>query len=189
MALPASAGTGHSGTVPAGRSSAAASRLAVHAVVVDDGHAAARLFGSRFDARGVPVIPVRDGDITAPWLGSIRPEWARRRATIAGLTTPATLFCLEQLAWQHGLRVVFHAEHIMLPDGSFEHHVQRDALMARLTVSTLQRAGSRWPARVAEAVAARSSVPGRRPGPSLAALQPALPEGAQLLTSWIIAAA
>jgi len=86
--------------------------------------------------------------------------------------------------------VVFHAEHIALPDGTIEHHVQRDAQMARLTASTLRRAGTRWPARLANAMAARSTAPaGRRPGPSLAALQPTLPEGAQLLTSWIIAAA
>ena len=185
-ALPASAGAARA--APAG--AAAVRRNGLHAVVIDQNHAVARAFGVQFEAQGADVISLDEGDVTSAWLRDIRPEWRKRPAAVGGLTTPAALFCLEQLAWSHGLRVVFHAEHITLPGGTFEHHVQRDARMARLTVSHLQRAGTRWPARLADAMAARSTAPaGRRPGPSIAALQPTLPEGAQLLTSWIIAAA
>jgi hypothetical protein len=165
-------------------------RSGLHAVVVDEHHAAARAFGGHFRAQGADVISLDEGDVTSVWLRDIRPEWRKRPAAVGGLTTPVTLFCLEQLAWPHGLRVVFHAEHIALPDGTFEHHVQRDVRMARLTVSHLHRAGTRWPSRLVDAMAARSTGPGgRRHGPSLAALEPTLPAGAQLLTSWIIAAA
>jgi hypothetical protein len=184
-ALPASAGTLHAATAQALPSR----RNGLHAVVVDEDHAASRVFGSQLHANGMSVLSLREGDVTSVWLRGIRPEWAKHPATIAGLTTPSALFCLEQLAWAHGLRVVFHAEHILLPDGTFEHHVQRDAQMARLTASNLQRAGARWPTRLADAIATRGTASAGRPGPSLAALQPALPEGAQLLTSWIIAAA
>jgi hypothetical protein len=163
-------------------------RRELGAVVIDTGHSAARTFGDRFGAQGSTVLSIHEGDITGSWLGHIRPMWSQRRASIAGLTTPAALFCLEQLAWQHGLRVVFHAEHILRPDGRLDHQVQRDPQM-RLTASNLQRAGARWPVRLAEAMASRSAASGRRPGPSIAALQPQLPEGATLLTSWIIAAA
>jgi hypothetical protein len=159
------------------------------AVIVDADHAAARSFGDRFSAQGSAVLSIHEGDVTASWLGHIRPMWSQRRATIAGLTTPAALFCLEQLAWPHGLRVVFHAEHILLADGSLSHQVQRDPQMARLTASNLQRAGTRWPVRLAEAMAMRGATSSRRPGPSMAALHPQLPAGATLLTSWIIAAA
>jgi len=159
------------------------------AVVFDAAHAATRAFGARWTALGTRTLSVTGGDVTALWL-EVRVAWVRRRIAVAGLTEPAILFCLENLAWSHGLRVVFHAEHIAMPDGTLQHHVQRDAQMARLTTSHLQRAGALWPTRLADAMAARSTAPaGRRPGPSLAALQPALPEGAQLLTSWIIAAA
>jgi len=159
----------------------------LHAVVIDEDHAEARRFGRRLGARGVAALSIREGDITSSWLAAIRPEWTRRPSSIAGLTTPAALFCLEHLAWQHGLRVVFHAEHIVLPDGNVEHQVQRDPRMSRLTAANLQRAGAGWPVRLADAMAAHHATE-RRPGPSLAALQPALPEGATLLTSWIIAA-
>lgn len=183
-ALPVSVSL-RAGSIPAG---AGAPRRELGAIVIDPGHAAARTFGERFSAQGSKVLSVREGDVTAPWLNAIRPLWSSQRAAVAGLTTPAALFCLEQLAWQHGLRVVFHAEHILRPDGRLDHQVQRDPQMARLTASNLQRAGARWPLRLAEAMAARGASSGRRPGPSLAALQPALPEGATLLTSWIIAA-
>ena len=183
--LPAAAGVLRAAEQPV-----ALPRHGLHAVVIDEHHSAARDFGRQFGAQGATVLSLREGDVTSVWLRDIRPQWIRRPATIGGLTTPAALFCFEQLAWSHGLRVVFHAEHIALPDGTVEHHVQRDAQMARLTASNLRRAGTRWPARLANAMAARSTAPaGRRPGPSLAALQPTLPEGAQLLTSWIIAAA
>lgn len=157
--------------------------------VIDEDHAPAIAFGRRFAASGRSVLSIREGDVTTAWLRDIRPEWSRRRTAIAGLTTPSALFCLEQLAWQHGLRVVFHAEHIVMPDRQIDHRVQRDPGMARLTASNLQRAGANWPVRLADAMAARRASTGRRPGPSLAALQPELPEGATLLTSWIIAAA
>ena len=164
-------------------------RRELGAVIIDGDHAAARSFGDRFSEQGSPVLSIHEGDVTASWLGHIRPMWSQRRASVAGLTTPAALFCLEQLAWQHGLRVVFHAEHILLPDGRLDHQVQRDPQMTRLTASNLLRAGTRWPVRLAEAMATRSATSARRPGPSIAALQPQLPEGATLLTSWIIAAA
>jgi hypothetical protein len=185
-ALPVSAGL-RAADVPA--SATTLQRRELGAVVIDSGHAEARDFGDRLDPRGAKVLSIREGDVTTAWLNSIRPLWLKRRATVAGLTTPAALFCLEQLAWQHGLRVVFHAEHTLQLDGRLDHRVQRDPQMARLTASNLQRAGTRWPARLADAMAARSTTSIRRPGPSLAALQPTLPEGALLLTSWIIAAA
>ena len=136
--------------------------------------------------RGTPVLATRQGDITALWLEHLRPLWASSRAPVAGLTLPGTLFCLEQLAWQHRMRVTFHAEHVVLPDAGFEHTVHRDAQSRRLTAGALVRAGERWPQYLAESLL-NHRPGGARNGPSIASLQPALPDGALLLTSWIIA--
>jgi hypothetical protein len=133
------------------------------------------------------VLSLREGDITSLWLNEIRATWSLKPAALAGLTTPAALFCFEQLAYAHGLRVVFHAEHVALPDGRVEHQLHRSGPVADLAVDDLARSRQRWPARLADALSGRSKPRGRRPGPSLAALQPVIPEGATLLTSWIIA--
>ena len=151
---------------------------------------AANSFGGKFAALGAPVHAIADDEITELWLGTIRPLWAKGPATIAGLTRPAALFCLEQLAWSHRLRVVFHAEHVLHADGSTSHQLHRGAAGVDLTATALARAGAAWPAQLAQAMATHHRNPwAPRFGPSLAALEPALPPGAQLLTSWIIAAA
>jgi hypothetical protein len=157
----------------------------IMAAIVDDDHIPARGFAHRASQQGIPVIPIRSGDITEAWLNSVRPAWQQGRARIAGLTTPAALFCFEQMALSHGLRVVFHAEHVLLPEGRVLHQVQR----ASVPVSTaaLSRAKEQWPQRLADSLVNQGSVTSARPGLSLAGLAPTLPEGALLLTSWIIA--
>jgi hypothetical protein len=170
-----------------GSASTAASVVDLHAVVIDADHAAARSLGRRLGAYGANVLSLREGDVTALWLNEIRGAWAAKPTAIAGLTTPSALFCFEQLAFSHGLRVVFHAEHIVLPEGRVEHQLQRGGSIPDFSAEDLARSGQRWPTRLADALSGRAKPHGRRPGPSLAALQPAMPDGATLLTSWIIA--
>jgi hypothetical protein len=78
------------------------------------------------------------------------------------------LFCLEQLAWSHGLRVTFHVEHLVTP----AHPTQ-----------------TAWAETMADIVTMHSPTPGRFAGPTSAGLAPAPTPDAQLLTSWIIASA
>ncbi len=88
-----------------------------------------------------------------------------------------------------GLRVVFHAEHIVHPDGRTEHLVLRGAQSVRLSSSELGEAGQRWNARIADVLSTyRPQATRARVGRSDSALEPTLPPRAQLLTSWIIAA-
>ncbi len=159
----------------------------LHAVVIDEEHAAARAFGRRLAAYGAGVLSIREGDITSIWLTEVRETWKRRPAPIAGLTTPTALFCFEQLAFAHGLRVAFHAEHVVSAGGGVHHELQRTGPIIDLAAVDLARSGARWPTRLADALSGRAKPRGSRPGPSLAALQPSIPEGATLLTSWIIA--
>ncbi len=161
---------------------------AFHSVLIDDRHSAARDFGERFSAQGAKVSRVAGGEITDLWLREIRPAWQRRPVPIAGLTERAALFCLEQLAWAQGLRVVFHAEHF-LEAGHADHDVHRCGggrpLVDR---QQLKLAGSNWSGRVADAVAGFSvRSRAKAVGPSCAGLEPAMSSGANLLTTWIIA--
>ncbi len=161
--------------------------LALGGVVIDSRHAQSRAFGEHVAGRA-PLLTTHDGDMTALWLADIAPAWSRKPVALAGLTEAPALFCLEQLAWSHGLRVVFHAEHV-LRDGAVRHSVLRGAGLADLGQAELAAQGARWPQHLAAALTRRDSSQCLRAGPSCAGLMPQLPGDAQLLTSWIIAAA
>lgn len=161
------------------------------AVLIDDRNVESRTFGDRLGAHGAAVRAVPEGDITDLWLHEIGPAWNRRAMAVAGLTQRPALFCLEQLAWAHGLRVVFHAEHIIDPSGVAQHQIFRCSHSGRsgLTAGELARFDVQWPERVADAIAEQSRRPRHeRAGPTCAGLEPLLAPDAQLLTSWIIAA-
>jgi hypothetical protein len=160
-------------------------------VLVDERHEETRSFAARMASSREPVRAIPDGDITEIWLREIRPAWQRYPAPVAGLTERPALFCLEQLALASGLRVILHAEHTVHPGGEVEHSVLRGGVAGTvryLSARDLMRAGPQWPGVVAHAVSFPLMLvePGR-PGLSSAALAPALPPGAKLLTSWIIA--
>ena len=158
-------------------------------VLIDERYREARSVGARLAARGAALLTLPDGDITQVWLNHIGPAWKAQPVTIAGLTGRPALFCLEQLAVSCGLRVVFHAEHFVHREGRTEHRLLRGADAAGVSVRELTLAGWLWPARMAEALAAHSNQTARgRFGLSDAALSPTLRPGAQLLTTWIIAA-
>jgi hypothetical protein len=136
------------------------------------------------------VHALPQGDITQVWLRHIGPAWEHQPLAVAGLTEAPALFCLEQLAFASGLRVVFHGEHVVHPRGGTEHRLLRGAEAAALSSAELGRAGALWPALIAEAIGRHREPRTRvRFGPSEAGLAPVLPLQTQLLTSWIIAAA
>jgi hypothetical protein len=160
---------------------------ALPTVLVDERYRESRSVGARLAARGASLLTLPDGDITHVWLKHIGPAWKDQPIAVAGLTGRPALFCLEQFALSCGLRVVFHAEHVVHREGRTEHRLLRGAENAGLSARDLNLAGWLWPARIAEALAAHPSPAGRgRFGRSEAALSPTLPSGAQLLTSWII---
>ena len=81
----------------------------VFAVIFDHRFEAARAFAKVAAWRGNRVFSY-DGDLTAVWVRQIEPRWSARAGALAGMTTPTALFCLEQLAAQHWLRVVSRTE-------------------------------------------------------------------------------
>jgi hypothetical protein len=156
---------------------------ALDAVVIDTRHAPARDFGARAGLLGAPLRNI-SGDITDLWQHELLARWKAAPACIAGLTERPALFLLEQLAWEHGLRVVFEAEHEPDAQGRAAHKIVRsaDATLA----AELEAAGSSWPSVLADALLAGTQVPPRDLRPTDAALAAHLGEPTKLY-SWIIA--
>ncbi len=79
-------------------------------VVFDERFPASVAFGEEWKARGAQVHAMR-GDITDLWFHDLDLRWKQHGpAAIAGLTAHGPLFCLERLAWEHGMRVVSRVE-------------------------------------------------------------------------------
>jgi hypothetical protein len=185
-ALPAIAGAR-----PAGASdpTEVPARGTVHTCLIDQRYAPGRTVADRLQAAGLEVLATPDGDVTQVWLQRLGPAWRHGPVALGGLTARPALFCLEQLARGCGLRVVFHAEHVVHASGRTEHRLLRGAPAAGIATLDLSLAGSLWPARIAQVIATyRSDTRRERFGLSEAGLHPTLSPGAQLLTSWIIAA-
>ena len=158
-------------------------------VLIDERHDAAKIVGARLANRGATLHRLSDGDITQVWLQQIAPAWRRQPVAVAGFTERPALFCLEQFALACGLRVVFHNEHVVHPGGHVEHRLLRGSRAANLSLGNLSRARSLWAAHIADAIETHREQHSARDrfGRSDSALEPALPAGATLLTSWIIA--
>ena len=63
-----------------------------------------RRFASEACDRGWVIRAIR-GDVTHVWFHELALRWKRGPAPIAGVTTPQSLFVLERLAWDAGMRV------------------------------------------------------------------------------------
>jgi hypothetical protein len=61
-------------------------------------------FAAGAAARRIPTAPIR-GDITSLFFDDLDRRWKRGPVLLAGYTTPASLFCLDLLARDRGMRV------------------------------------------------------------------------------------
>jgi hypothetical protein len=86
-------------------SGAATPPVPFYKVIVDERFSTSMEFGEEWRARGASVHTIR-GDITDLWFHDLDHQWKKRPVSIAGLTAHGPLFCLERLAWDHGMRVV-----------------------------------------------------------------------------------
>src|SRR6185437_11958 len=79
--------------------------IRLHSALFDRRFTAARRFARAMGTQGIPTHTIT-GDVTSIWFNRLQPLWKRQPVAIAGLTTYAPLFCLERLAWDHGMRVL-----------------------------------------------------------------------------------
>jgi hypothetical protein len=162
----------------------AAAAIPLYKVLYDTRFAASVAFARRAAARGLAVHAM-GGDMTSFWYDDLYHRWQQGPAAIAGLTAHGALFCLERLAWDQRMRVVFRGEHAVTGDGCVAHRLEGPAPL--LPMATAAAEGRSWAAELAEVVAEcpdgrfeRGSARARTADAAV------LPAGATLF-SWVIA--
>jgi hypothetical protein len=120
----------------------------LYKVLYDTRFTASVAFGQRAGARGLAVHAI-DGDITRIWYDDLYHRWREGAVAIAGLTARGALFCLERLAWDQRLRVVFRGEHTVA--GTHLAHVFEGPASLVPTAATAA-AGRSWAADLADVV-------------------------------------
>ena len=95
-------------TAGSGQARAAAPPV-IHRAIYDERFAAGRAFALDAARRGWSTVAIR-GDVTDVWFHDLGPRWKQSLAAIAGVTAHNSLFVLERLAWDVGLRVTARAE-------------------------------------------------------------------------------
>jgi hypothetical protein len=108
-------------------------RLPLHLAIIDVRFARGRAFATAMRERSVPVADYL-GDVTSVWYERLDPVWRRAPITVGGLTTAGTLFCLERLAWDHSMRVIYRGIHSLLPDGGTQHLLESSSRTAALVL-------------------------------------------------------
>jgi hypothetical protein len=183
LALPISA---RAGLAPA--KSAVAGESAptpLYKVIFDERSATSRAFAEEVKRLGAPAYGIR-GDITDLWFHDLDARWKKEPIGIAGLTEHGPLFCLERLAWDHGMRVVYRADHTYRADGYMEHELCGSEGMLREAVN-LSSGGADWSSRVANLLTRCPAT--RAQASKLTVVTPAARQAGDPdhLVSWVIA--
>jgi hypothetical protein len=162
----------------------------LYKVVYDERFAASRAFASEAKSLHATVHGIQ-GDITDLWFNDLYARWRQGPAAIAGLTAHGALFCLERLAWDQQMRVVFRAEHRYRGDGHIEHRLAVPESMTRQAALWSDR-GPDWASSMANLI---TGCPGGLSPSQAQALKMKIvaPVGrsadhpSELLISWVIA--
>jgi hypothetical protein len=162
----------------------------LYKVVFDQRFADSRAFAGEAKNLGATVHPIQ-GDITDLWFNDLYARWKMGPVAIAGLTAHGPLFCLERLAWDQRMRVVFRADHSYRSDGHIEHALTVPESMLRRAVE-LNDSGPDWPSRMANMVTHFPAGLSRSEAHALktavvVALAKSADDGAEPLISWVIA--
>jgi hypothetical protein len=94
--------------------------IAFQRAVFDERFAECRGFAAELHGAGVPTSAIR-GDVAKLWYDDLRVHLRENRLPVAGLTDRPALFCLEELARDVGMRVIFRADHIIDQSGHTQH--------------------------------------------------------------------
>jgi hypothetical protein len=183
LALPISARAGLKPALSAPAKESAPTPL--YKVIFDERHASSRAFADEVKKLGAPLYGMK-GDITNLWFNDLDARWKKEPIAIAGLTEQGPLFCLERLAWDHGMRVVYRADHTYRQDGYMEHELSGSERMLREAVE-LSSSGPDWSSRVASLL---TRCPASRAQASkLTVVTPGTKQSGdpQHLVSWVIA--
>jgi hypothetical protein len=142
-------------------------------------------FGAEAARQGVP-ISATGSDLGGVWMHEIEPRWQREPVAIAGLTAGAPLFCLEYLARDYGVELVYRIEHAPVEGGRVQHTVTGPGGLSG-RVDALAAAGDQWPAVAAALAAEFPAVLPARPAIPLLDLAERTDRAAEPFYSWLLA--
>jgi hypothetical protein len=167
-------------------------RLPLYAALFDRRFSDSRLFSWAAQQQGIEIRSI-SGDVTDVWYSELHPRWKEAAVPIAGITTYGPLFCLERLAWDHGMRVVYRGSHQRRSDRTIEHSLEAAAQHSAPHHKLTGR--DAWPVEIAALIAGLSPlakpVPLNRNGIStitcIGQCGPPASEPNETLYSWVIA--
>jgi hypothetical protein len=162
--------------------------LALQRGVFDERFTESREFAAELQSAGVFTSAIR-GDVARLWYDDLRVHLREDRLPVAGLTDRAALFCLEELARDVGMRVIFRADHTIDQKGRTQHTAVGPAPLAAAARNLPEGAG------FGRAMAVRFSqfdieaLNASGPGDTSAQKRtgPFSPQGKTALVSWLIA--
>jgi len=158
--------------------------VALYKVLYDTRFPESVAFATRAAEHG-HAIHAMHGDMTRFWYDDLYHRWRQGPAAIAGLTAHGALFCLERLAWDQGMRVVFRAEHTVAVSGCVAHAVEGPAALVERAADTV--GGRGWAEAMADIAV---QCPRRRTQHSMAHIETATATPSppvEKLYSWVIA--
>lgn len=100
--------------------SAQTAPMSFYKVVFDARFSACRDFADAAQHLGLPIQAIR-GDVTDLWFDDLYTCWKKGPAAIAGMTQKGALFCLNLLAADQRMRLMYLGEHARQADGHVDH--------------------------------------------------------------------
>ncbi len=154
-------------------------------VIFDERFAQSVAFGAEARRRGARVHAIQ-GDITSLWYHELDAQWKAQPVAIAGLTTHGPAFCLEILARDHGMRVVYRAEHACVRNEVSHACTGPQSALDRLRA--LGSAGDHWPLQVASLITQFPAEHGSMASSTMVGVtHPQATADEEPLLSWVIA--
>lgn len=166
----------------------AASRLRAHAplykVLYDERFPAAVQFAVEARRLGANPVAIR-GDVTDLWYHDLHRRWATAPAAIAGMTTYYSMFVLDMMARDAGMRLVYQAVHRPGEHGDAVTHSRYGP--AQFLVGQPDLDSSAWPSRAASIVMSWGAEAAGSEQPTSIGRARERSIGPDALISWIIA--
>jgi hypothetical protein len=122
----------------------------LYRILFDSRFSESRAFGEEA-ARLGGVVRGFAGDITDLWYHELDERWRAGPAAIAGMTRHGPLFCLERLAWNAAMRVVYRATHVPDRNGWTAHFLSASEPMLSIAAG-LHAQESDWARCAARAI-------------------------------------
>lgn len=155
--------------------------------VFDERFAECRAFAAELHSAGISTSAIR-GDVAKLWYDDLRMRLSENRLPVAGLTDRAALFCLEELARDVRMRVIFRADHVMDRTWDQNGHVEHVAVgPASLVAVARNLAPEPGFGRAMAQLFSRFEISGPYGAAAQKRTGPFSPENKTSLVSWVIA--